>query len=50
MKTARFTEKDTELIKQIEEYQHEHKMKSFIDAVRKLCSDAIKIEEIQSKK
>lgn len=49
VKTATFTRSDKEFVKQIEEYQHKHKMNSFIDAIRKLCADAIKIEEIQKK-
>jgi predicted component of type VI protein secretion system len=49
-KTATFNKKDEELVKAIEDYQHRKQLASFIDAVRKLCSNALEIEKIQAKK
>lgn len=49
-KTASFTARDKELVREIEKYQHRNEMNSFIDAVRKLCADALEIEKIQRKK
>lgn len=46
-KTASFTIRDKELVQEIEKYQHRNEMNSFIDAVRKLCTDALEIEKIQ---
>lgn len=49
-KTASFSARDKELVQEIEQYQHRNEMRSFIDAVRKLCADALAIEKIQRKK
>lgn len=45
-KTATFTEKDTELIRRIEQYQRERGLSHFIDAVRQLCDDALQLKKI----
>ncbi len=42
-----FIEKDEQLIKSIEEYQKAHGLAHFVDAVRKLCKDALEISKIQ---
>jgi len=47
MKTVKFNENDTELIKSIIDYQKAHGLPSFISAIRKLCSDALAIEKIR---
>lgn len=49
VKTATFrdNDRDQELVKKIIEYQKAHGLSSFIDAVRKLCNDAIEIEKIR---
>ena len=40
-------DRDNELVKKITEYQKAHGLSSFIDAVRKLCNDALEIEKIR---
>lgn len=45
-KTATFTEKDTDLIQQIQRYQEEKGLSHFIDAIRQLCSDALQLKKI----
>lgn len=45
-KTANFTEKDKALIQRIEQYQKEQGIKTFIDAVRKLCGNALDLRKI----
>lgn len=45
-KTATFTEKDTELIRRIQQYQNEKGLSHFIDAVRQLCNDALQLKKI----
>ena len=42
---VKFIDKDKELLMKISEYQKAHGLSSFIDAVRKLCSDALEIEK-----
>lgn len=44
---VKFIDKDKELLMKISEYQKAHGLSSFIDAVRKLCSDALEIEKIR---
>lgn len=46
-KQMRFNDSDQALIERIEEYRKAHGLKHFIDAVRKLCSDALEIARIQ---
>ena len=46
-KIVRFIEKDEELVKNIKDYQKAHGLSHFIDAVRKLCKDALEIEKIR---
>ena len=36
-----FNERDDELVKQITAYQKENEIRSFIDAVRQLCKNAL---------
>ena len=38
---------DQDLIDEIKEYQKAHGLSSFVDAVRKLCKDALEIEKIR---
>ena len=45
-KTATFTEKDKALLQRIERYQQEQGIKTFIDAVRQLCSNALDLRKI----
>lgn len=46
MKTIRFIDSDKELIDKIKEYQLNHGLSSFVSAVRKLCTDALKVAKI----
>jgi hypothetical protein len=46
IKTVSFNKTDQKLIKQIENYQKSHNHKSFISAVRELCSDALTLKNI----
>lgn len=48
-KTATFTDQDQELIKKILTFQKEHKLKSFIDAVRQLCETTLQVKDIAKK-
>lgn len=50
IKTATFQKSDTELVKQIEAYQHKKGQNSFIAAIRKLCSIALEFEKINNEK
>lgn len=45
-KGVTFTDKDKNLIQQIEKYQNENGISSFVGAVRKLCSDALQLKRI----
>lgn len=45
-KTVNFTDKDKALIQRIERYQKEQHLTSFIEAVRKLCSNALDLRKI----
>ena len=45
-KGVTFTDSDKVLIKQIEAYQKENGMSSFVAAVRKLCGDALQLKKI----
>ncbi len=45
-KNFKFNDNDEEIVEKITEYQKAHGLPSFISAVRKLCSDALKIKEI----
>lgn len=45
-KTATFTNKDVELVKRIQQYQKEQGFSNFIDAIRKLCDDALQLKSI----
>lgn len=46
MKGVTFTDKDKELIQRIEQYRKEQKLSSFVEAVRKLCSNALDLRKI----
>lgn len=46
-RTVNFLDSDAELVQAITEYQKAHGISSFIGAIRKLCKDALKIEEIR---
>ena len=41
------SDSDKELVKRIEEYRKAHGLAHFVDAVRKLCKDALEIAKIQ---
>lgn len=41
-----FIEADTELIKEIQEYQKKHGLPYFVSAVRQLCKVALQTEKI----
>jgi len=45
-KSVTFSEKDEELIKQIQEYQMTNGLPSFVSSVRKLCHDALALKKI----
>lgn len=44
-----FIDKDKDLVKEIENYQYEHKLKSFVDAVRALCKSGLSLTEAVEK-
>ncbi len=46
IKSIKFLEEDTLLVKRIEKYQKSKGLKSFIAAVRKLCDDALTLKKI----
>lgn len=46
MKVVKFTENDNEMVEKIKKYQKAHGLPHFIDAVRKLCDDALEVEKI----
>lgn len=46
MKGVKFTENDKELIQRIEQYRKEQKLSSFVEAVRKLCNNALDLRKI----
>ena len=45
-KIITFSERDRELIKKIEKYQHAKELSSFVAAVRQLCEDALALKKI----
>ena len=45
-KGVKFTDRDKKLIQQIEQYQYSCGLPYFVDAVRKLCSDALEFKRI----
>ncbi|MCQ2755206.1 MAG: hypothetical protein MJ231_09235 [bacterium] len=45
-KKISFIESDTELIKDIQEYQEKHGLPYFVSAVRQLCKVALQTEKI----
>lgn len=44
------SKRDIKIVKDIEHYQHKNEISSFVEAVRRLCEIALKIEEITDKK
>lgn len=46
-KQIAFVARDTDLIRQIEEYQQENKLLYFVEAVRQLCEKGLKFNEVQ---
>ncbi|MDE6780177.1 MAG: hypothetical protein K2J40_01775 [Ruminococcus sp.] len=44
------SERDRKIVKNIEQYQHRNEIPNFVEAVRRLCETALKIEEITNKK
>lgn len=46
LKSIAFAEKDKELIEQIKKFQSEKRIPNFTEAVRRLCTDALKLKEI----
>lgn len=45
MKEVTFTDNDKELIARIEKYRKEKNLKSFVGAVRQLCTNALTMKE-----
>ncbi|WP_198021583.1 hypothetical protein [Ruminococcus sp. NK3A76] len=43
------SDRDKALIKRIEKYQKDKKLKSFVEAVRELCETALDFEKIKRK-
>ena len=46
MKGVKFTDNDKELVQRIEQYRKEQKLSSFVEAVRKLCNNALDLRKI----
>lgn len=46
IKTIKFLMSDADLVKRIEKYQKTRGLKSFIEAVRSLCDDALTLKKI----
>lgn len=46
LKSIRFAEKDKELLEKIESFRKEERIPSFTEAVRQLCTDALRIKEV----
>ena len=44
-RTAKFSDKDGELVRKIQAYQKEKGLPSFIEAVRQLCNDALQLKK-----
>lgn len=46
VKGVKFTDNDKELVQRIEQYRKEQKLSSFVEAVRKLCNNALDLRKI----